>query len=144
MEANFNYLNSNDVLSVGDHVLQAGQLIEELIKNFEPKSNDLKFNSNNLLLKKICKKVTLHGTFNRLEWRFAPMGIKCKCLSLGENNWQQGDLKIKVTLDFLTLGRHISHTAAGNQSNLSSAKHQQNSNNFQMKASLEFCPEDED
>lgn len=127
----FQQLNSeNDVLLLDNAKFKVTQMKDKIIQDFLPKANDLNFGSHNSLIKKYFKEVKTQGIFNRVEWKFLlKPGIQCELLTTGNNRVQKGKLQIKVSLHFLSLPNSLTNQNSTNYKN------------FDIKVSLDFCPE---
>ncbi|MCX7592191.1 MAG: hypothetical protein N2235_00235 [Fischerella sp.] len=126
----FQQLNGeNDVLLLDNTKFKVAQIKEKIIQDFIPKANDLKFGSQNSLIKKYFKEVNTQGIFNRVEWKFLlKPGIKCELQTIN-NTRQKGKLQIKVSLRFLSLPNSLAN------------QNHTNYKNFDIKVSLDFYPE---
>ncbi len=132
LPTDFQQLNSDsDVLVLNNTQFLINQIKDRIIQEFAPKANDLNFGLQpNSLIKKYFKQINTQGIFNRVEWKFSlKPGIKCELLTRDDSNKQEGKLQIKVTLQFSSTLNPLK-----NKSNI-------DSENFDIKVSLDFCPE---
>jgi hypothetical protein len=133
----------NDVIFLDNTVFNAFQIINKIMQDFEPKGNDLNFCRKNLLLKKYFKQRNIQGIFNRVEWKFSlKKGISCELLIPGKNSKRRGRLEIKVILEFSPSRELIPSVINGSISNPLPNGDSQMSKNFDIKVSLDFCPEE--
>jgi KGK domain len=134
----------DEFILIDKKVFNAVQIINQIVQDFEPKGNDLKFSCKDSLIKKYFKQKNVHGIFNRVEWQFSLRnGVKCELLSPDRNGRQQGKLEIKVIIDFSPSRNQTLSTSDRNRlSNSLSIQNSKTSKNLGITVSLDFCMDD--
>ncbi|ARV57899.1 hypothetical protein BZZ01_03945 [Nostocales cyanobacterium HT-58-2] len=134
----------DDILVLENKTFNAVQIVNQVIQDFEPKGNDLNLSCKDQFLKKYFKKRNVQGIFNRVEWQFLlRKGIHCELIIPGKNERQKGKLEIRVTLEFSPSRKPALPVSDGeNLSEFLSITDSKSSEHFEIKVSLDFCPEE--
>jgi hypothetical protein len=134
----------DDVLFLEDKIFNAVQIVKKFLEYFEPKGNDLNFSCQDKFVKKYFKKRNITGIFNRVEWEFyLRPEIRCELLVPNNNGRQKGKLEIRVTLEFSRLKKQFSSVKdGGSLSHSLSITDSKTSEDFEIKVSLDFYPEE--
>ncbi|MGH8000646.1 MAG: KGK domain-containing protein [Brasilonema sp.] len=134
----------DDVLFLEDKIFNAVQIVNRVLQYFEPKGNDLNLSCKDKFMKKYFKKKNVQGIFNRVEWQFyLRPGIQCELVMPDKSSRQKGKLEIRVTLEFSSLNRQV--VSMNNGENISeslSITESKSSENFDIKVSLDFYPDE--
>ena len=134
----------DDVILLENKIFNAVQIVNQVLQGFEPKGNDLNLSCQQKFLKKYFKKTNVQGIFNRVEWQFSlRRGIQCELVLPGNNGRQKGKLEIRVTLEFSPSKKEFSSMSDGeSMSDSLSITNSKSSKNFEIKVSLDFCPDE--
>jgi hypothetical protein len=134
----------DDVILLENKIFNAVQIVNQVLQDLEPKGNDLNLRCKDKFLKKYFKKRNVQGIFNRVEWQFSlRRGIQCEFIVPGNNGRQKGKLEIRVTLEFSPSKKQFSSMSDGeSMSDSLSLTDSKSSKNFEIKVSLDFCPEE--
>ncbi|MBW4630970.1 MAG: hypothetical protein KME30_03420 [Iphinoe sp. HA4291-MV1] len=133
----------NNVIFLEDNILNAVQIVNQVLRDFEPKGNDLNLSCKDKFIKKYFKKRNIQGIFNRVEWQFSlRQGIQCELLMSDNSGKQKGKLEIRVTLEFSPSNKQVISTNDENISDSLSITNMKSSENFEIKVSLDFYPDE--
>lgn len=113
MEDNFNLENCNndEVLACKDKVFKIGQIKEAVEKLFCGEFSQKLYDS-------LCSYgiqidpggYLVSNKFYKYNNRWFEEGIECEILKIGSKGWQQGKLRLKVTLEFISEEPEITNT----------------------------------
>ncbi len=134
----------DDFIVLENEIFNAVQIVNQVLQDFEPKGNDLKFYCQDKFLRKYFRKRNVQGIFNRVEWQFSlRQGIECELVIPSNNGRQKGKLEIKVILEFCPAKKQVSFMSdVGSMSGSLSITDSKRSENFEIKVSLDFCPDE--
>lgn len=134
----------DDVILLENKIFNAVQIVNQVLQYLEPKGNDLNLCCKNKFINKYFKKKNVQGIFNRVEWEFyLRQGIRCELVVPGNNGRQKGKLEIRATLEFSPSKKQFSSISDGeSMSDSLSRKDSKSCKNFEIKVSLDFCPEE--
>jgi hypothetical protein len=91
------------VLALNDYSsLKIGKYRQEIEEQFQTIAQSLSSQSTKqIALAKLAQAQTVLMQFQQIDWICSPLeGIDCEILFLGEEHWQKGKLRIKVSIDF--------------------------------------------
>jgi hypothetical protein len=91
------------VLALNDYSsLKVGKYRKEIEEQFQAIAQSLSSQSTKqIALAKLAQSQAVLMQFRQVDWICSPLeGIDCEILFLGEEHWQKGKLRIKVSIDF--------------------------------------------
>ncbi|MGF1676817.1 MAG: hypothetical protein ACFCUV_24525, partial [Rivularia sp. (in: cyanobacteria)] len=75
-------IEDSEFILLNNMVFNANQIKNNIVKDFQPKKNDLNFCRKNLFLKKYFREINNQGIFNRIEWKFClKKDVECELIA---------------------------------------------------------------
>ncbi|MBF2014295.1 MAG: hypothetical protein IGS23_03590 [Rivularia sp. T60_A2020_040] len=90
----------SEFLLLNNMVFNANQIKNNIVKDFQPRKNDLNFCRKNIFLKTYFREINNQGIFNRIEWKFGlKKDVECELMRFDQIK-QVDKLQLRVILNF--------------------------------------------